>query len=196
MTDEIEITVDGRSFVGGVVAGLLLIAPNVTPLLFSGLQTAFIASNALYFQMTGLTVLFVTVLFSATAAEGGVQIHKESFYSSMSVFLLLAIVGYAAVPATAVLTGPGDTGQITGDNLRTATLDVDGMVCQGCRLTVKNYLESMPGTKRVTASLSKKEATVVYDSTKTSAQELANSKVFQGAYSATIKTDRAYEGAT
>ncbi|MDY6788880.1 MAG: heavy-metal-associated domain-containing protein, partial [Candidatus Nanohaloarchaea archaeon] len=67
---------------------------------------------------------------------------------------------------------------MTGDNLRETTLKVDGMTCQGCRMTVKNYLESIDGTKRVRVSLSDQTATVIYNSDKTSAEKLVNAKVF------------------
>ncbi|MFB6208418.1 MAG: heavy-metal-associated domain-containing protein [Candidatus Nanohaloarchaea archaeon] len=195
MTDTIEITVEGKSLAGGTIGGLLVAAPNVAPLLFTGLQTTYIASNALLFQFAGVTALIATILLSIDVVKNGVQLPKHSLYSGIAAFAVIAVLGYTIVPLSTALTSTSDT-EITGNNLRVATLDVEGMVCQGCRLTVKNYLESMTGTKKVTASLSKKQATVIYDSTKISAQELVDSKVFQGAYSATVKSDRKYENNT
>lgn len=195
MANEIEIMVDGKSLVGGLIGGLLFIAPNVTPFLFSGLQTAFIASNAFYFQLAGTAILLVITLFSVRVDANGIRVPRETLYSGLTAFLLIIMVGYVAVFAAA-FTDSGSTPQLSGEDLRLVTLDVDGMVCQGCRLTVKNYLESIEGTKKVTVSLSKRQATVVYDSTKLSAQELASSNVFQGAYTATVKTDKRYEDTT
>ncbi|MBS1263565.1 MAG: hypothetical protein MAG715_00748 [Methanonatronarchaeales archaeon] len=104
-------------------------------------------------------------------------------------------MGYAAVPVGAAINDSGGDAGLSGEDLRVATLDVEGMVCDGCRLTVKNYLESMDGTGEVTVSLPKKQVTVVYDSTRLSAQDIVESDVFQGAYSATLKDDGSYESA-
>ncbi|MDY6789013.1 MAG: heavy-metal-associated domain-containing protein, partial [Candidatus Nanohaloarchaea archaeon] len=135
----------------------------------------------------------LTVFQASRFTDDGVSIPRVSVYSAIAGFLIVGVAGYSAIPVASALQSGSSQQELEGDNLREATLSVDGMVCQGCKMTVKNYLESMEGTKQVRASLSEEKAWVVYDVDKTSAEKLADSKVFQGAYSATLMEDKKYK---
>ncbi len=56
--------------------------------------------------------------------------------------------------------------------VQTATLDVPGMTCSSCPITVKKALMKVDGVQQVKTSLEKKEAIVTFDDSKTSVEKL------------------------
>jgi mercuric ion binding protein len=54
----------------------------------------------------------------------------------------------------------------------TVTLDVPGMYCAACPITVKTSLDAVPGVAKVVVSLATKTATVTFDDAKTSVPAL------------------------
>lgn len=57
---------------------------------------------------------------------------------------------------------------------RTATLDVKGMTCSTCPLTVRQVLLKSPGVSDAKVNLKNAAATVTFDDATTSAERLAN----------------------
>lgn len=55
---------------------------------------------------------------------------------------------------------------------RTVTLDVSGMTCVTCPITVKKSLSRVDGVESVKVSFKDKQATVVFDDSKTTAEAL------------------------
>ena len=55
---------------------------------------------------------------------------------------------------------------------RTATLDVPGMTCSTCPITVKKALNKVSGVSKVDVSFEKKQAVVTYDDGKTNVEAL------------------------
>jgi copper chaperone CopZ len=191
MSETIEIQLDtfsiGLGALGGFIATLWSTAP-----LFLGTKAAILTQNQPLLIVIGLALGAVSAGYSVGINED-TFLNKTSLYSGLAAFLIIGFVGLTVTPLASALVGLESQQELTGDNLRTATIKVEGMVCQGCKRTVKNYLKSMDGTKRVDITLSEKKAEVIYDSDKTSAEELVNAKVFQGAYSATLEEDRRYQ---
>ncbi len=70
--------------------------------------------------------------------------------------------------------------------VKTVTLDVPGMYCAVCPITVKKALEKVPGVAKAKATLEKKEAVVTYDDAKTNIEKLLKATADAG-YPATIK---------
>lgn len=70
--------------------------------------------------------------------------------------------------------------------VRTVTLDVPGMYCPVCPITVRKSLEKVPGVVKASASLETKEATVSYDDAKTSVDALTKATGDAG-YPSTVK---------
>ena len=70
--------------------------------------------------------------------------------------------------------------------VQTVTLDVPGMTCSSCPITVKKALKKVDGVQQVTASFEKREAIVTFDDTKTSAEKLSLA-VTNAGYPATLK---------
>ncbi|MFB6114765.1 MAG: heavy-metal-associated domain-containing protein [Candidatus Nanohalobium sp.] len=193
MTDsKIEIELDEISLAGGLLGGILFAAPNLAPFILKATTSAILASRSMIFQILGASVGLGTLFLSIDWSRGG-KLSMKSLYSAIIPFLALAIIGFSAVPFASAI-GTSGNSKVTGENLKVVKLDVEGMICQGCRLTVKNYLQALDGTEKVTASLTKKQATVIYNSEKISAESIASSKVFRGAYSATISTVQKYQG--
>lgn len=56
--------------------------------------------------------------------------------------------------------------------LQTVALDVPGMTCVTCPITIKQSLKKVDGVKEVKASFAKKEAIVTFDDSKTSIAKL------------------------
>jgi len=68
---------------------------------------------------------------------------------------------------------------------RTTTLDVPGMTCPTCPITIRKSLEKMPGVDAVTWDVNQKTVTVKYDDAKTEPAALARASADAG-YPATI----------
>jgi copper chaperone CopZ len=192
MTDEIELTVDATTLLGGAVGAITATLWSTAPVFLSGSYVAAITSNQKLLVLLGSATLIGSLLYAADYRDN-FTVPTASLYSGIAAFLIVGIAGYGAAPVAAVLQGQATpTEQLAGDNLREATLAVDGVVCQGCRLTVTNYLSSMDGVEQVDVDIAEQETTVIYDGNVQSAQALANADVFEGAYDAAVAADNQY----
>lgn len=63
---------------------------------------------------------------------------------------------------------------------KTVTLDVPGMYCAACPITVKKALSKVPGVSKVDVSLEKKQAVVTFDDAKTNTQALVKATTDAG----------------
>lgn len=70
--------------------------------------------------------------------------------------------------------------------VQTVTLDVPGMTCSSCPITVKKALTKVDGVQQVKTSFEKREAVVTFDDKKTSAEKLI-SAVTDAGYPCTLK---------
>lgn len=70
--------------------------------------------------------------------------------------------------------------------VQTVTLDVPGMTCSSCPITVKKALTKVDGVQQVKASFEKREAVVTFDNSKTSVEKLSMATANAG-YPATLK---------
>ena len=73
--------------------------------------------------------------------------------------------------------------------VQTVTLDVPGMTCSSCPITVKKALSKVNGVQQVKASFEKREAMVTFDDQKTSAEKLSLASTNAG-YPATVKVTK------
>lgn len=69
---------------------------------------------------------------------------------------------------------------------RTVTLDVPGMTCEACPITVKKALMKVPGVANAEVSYEAKQAVVTYDDAKTSPDALMRATRNAG-YPSTVK---------
>ena len=69
---------------------------------------------------------------------------------------------------------------------KVAVLDVPGMFCSLCPITVKKALERVPGVVHAKADLATKRAEATYDPDKTSPEALAKA-VSEAGFPATVK---------
>lgn len=67
--------------------------------------------------------------------------------------------------------------------IRTATLDVPGMTCSTCPITVKKALNKVSGVSKVDISFEKKQAVVTYDDAKTNVESLVKATTDAGYFS-------------
>jgi len=72
---------------------------------------------------------------------------------------------------------------------KTVALDVPGMTCELCPLTVRKALQKVQGVEKVAVSYERKEAVVTFDDAKTSVEALMNATKDAG-YPATVKATR------
>lgn len=91
-------------------------------------------------------------------------------FRTFSVSLLLA-----ALSASAIAADP-----------KTVVLDVPGMNCALCPVSVKKALERVPGVRQASANLDRKTAEAAYDPDRTTAEALADA-VTRAGYPATIR---------
>lgn len=69
---------------------------------------------------------------------------------------------------------------------KTITLNVSGMTCELCPITVKKALQKVSGVSKVDVSFEKKEAIVTFDDSKTKLEALTKAAVNAG-YPSTVK---------
>ncbi len=74
----------------------------------------------------------------------------------------------------------------TAADTQTATLDVPGMTCGFCPITVRKALQKVPGVVKVQSSFETKTATVTFDPTKTSVKALTEATADAG-YPSSLK---------
>lgn len=91
----------------------------------------------------------------------------------LSALIVAAAAAFAALPAAAAL--------------RTVTLDVPGMACQLCPITVRKALERVPGVEKAEISFERKEAIVTFDDTKTDVDALLDATKNAG-YPSSLKS--------
>lgn len=70
-----------------------------------------------------------------------------------------------------LLTALGLSGGALADS-RTVTLEVPGMTCSACPITVKKALKDVSGVEKVAVTFQPKEAVVTFDDKKTSVEKL------------------------
>lgn len=88
---------------------------------------------------------------------------------------LLALSAAILLLASAAWAGP-----------RTVTLDVPGMTCSACPITVKKALTKVDGVSKVDVDFEKREAVVTFDDAKTSVAALTKATKDAG-YPSTVK---------
>lgn len=88
-----------------------------------------------------------------------------------SITLVIGTVGAASVAVAAK---------------QTVTLDVPGMTCSSCPVTVKKALMKVDGVQQTKTNFDKREAVVTFDDTKTSVSKLTAATANAG-YPVTLK---------
>ena len=73
--------------------------------------------------------------------------------------------------------------------VQTVTLDVPGMACSSCPITVKKSLTKVDGVQQVKTSFEKREAVVTFDDVKTSVEKLSLATANAG-YPAKVKVTK------
>jgi mercuric ion binding protein len=71
---------------------------------------------------------------------------------------------------------------------RTVTLDVPGMNCGMCPITVNKALKKVPGVKAAKADLDSRQAVVTYDDAKTAPEQLIKATTDAG-YPSTVRSE-------
>lgn len=72
---------------------------------------------------------------------------------------------------------------------KTVTLDVPGMTCETCPITVKLALNKVKGVSKVDVSFEKREAIVTFDDTTTTVEALTKATKDAG-YPSTVKVPK------
>lgn len=80
----------------------------------------------------------------------------------------------AAVVAALILSAPAWAA------LKTVTLNVSGMTCEACPITVKKALEKVPGVSKVDVHYEKKQVVVTYDDAKINVDALVKATTNAG----------------
>jgi len=70
---------------------------------------------------------------------------------------------------------------------KTVTLDIPGMDCEICPITVRVALKKLPGVISATATPETREEVVVYEDTKTNLKQIMNA-TRQAGYPSTVKS--------
>lgn len=89
--------------------------------------------------------------------------------------VLVTVIALSLAPAESALAAP-----------KTVTLDVPGMTCAACPITVKTALTKVEGVEKAEVSFEKKEAVVTFDDAKTKIEVLTEATKNAG-YPSTVK---------
>lgn len=188
---ELDLTALGAGLIGALVATASTLLPNLA---YLGQTGVLLAQNQLPLQLGGVALLLGAALIQARRTHGGWGLHGTVLRQGGATFLAaFLLISFVAVPVLASSGSDGDTRQLEGENLKVAYLEVDGMVCQGCQASINGFLRNQPGVRSTGIRLAKSGGPVVFDPSKTSAEELANGQIFQGYYSATVKRVEQYQ---
>ena len=76
----------------------------------------------------------------------------------------------------------------TAAEAQTVTLDVPGMTCKFCPITIRKALSKVPGVLEVQSDFETKTATVTFDPDKTSLSDLTAATANAG-YPSTVRTE-------
>lgn len=90
----------------------------------------------------------------------------------------------AAVVAMLVLTAPAWASP------KTVTLNVSGMTCEACPITVKKALQKVPGVSKIDVLFEKKQVVVTFDDSKTDTDALVKATTNAGYPSQPEKTGK------
>ena len=104
---------------------------------------------------------------------------RQPFISLFTALLLLN--PFAVIPAAEA-------------NLQTVVLDVPGMTCNFCPVTVRKALQKVPGVVEARADFESKTATVTFDPAKTTVQDLTTAVKNAGYEAIPKKTGTSDEG--
>jgi mercuric ion binding protein len=63
---------------------------------------------------------------------------------------------------------------------KTVTLDVSGMTCEACPITVKKALQKVPGVSKIDVLYEKKQVVVTFDDSKTNTEALVKATTNAG----------------
>ncbi|WP_437126210.1 mercury resistance system periplasmic binding protein MerP [Noviherbaspirillum album] len=126
---------------------------------------------------------FVLVLSNALAAAVHAAHWLLPHYSHPIGEIILKSIHSIALFAALALS----SGAFAG--VQTATLDVPGMTCASCPITVKKALMKVDGVQQVKASFEKREAVVTFDDSKVSVEKLSLASANAG-YPATVKASK------
>ena len=63
---------------------------------------------------------------------------------------------------------------------KTVTLNVSGMTCEACPVTVKKALQKVPGVSKIDVQYEKKQVVVTFDDTKTNVDALVKATTNAG----------------
>lgn len=85
------------------------------------------------------------------------------------------------------------TANISKENLRKLTLNIDGMFCVGCSRSIESAVSSMAGVPKADVKLREDSGQVIYDSSKVSKKEIVNHSIFS-TYPAEIVSDKKFKG--
>ena len=80
----------------------------------------------------------------------------------------------AAVVAMLALTAPAWASP------KTVTLNVSGMTCEACPVTVKKALQKVPGVSKIDVQYERKQVVVTFDDTKTNVDALVKATTNAG----------------
>lgn len=111
-------------------------------------------------------------------ADGACAVTKKSFLASRTFLIIVTMLALAmmAFPHYATIFYPKAEKQnvviVQSDNLQTATFHIKGMTCSGCEAHVNSELSKVNGMIDAKTSYAKATATVRFDKTKTSVENL------------------------
>jgi len=92
---------------------------------------------------------------------------------------------FSLLMLTAVMSATVHSVAMAAEN-KTVTLDVPGMTCKFCPITIRKALEKVPGVTEAKADYDSKTATVTYDPDKTNVEALTEATANVG-YPSSVK---------
>lgn len=173
MSEEIDINI--KNILMGLVAGLIAAAWVITPYFLPGKNLFFVTI------LLGIVILGV---YSASFKKKEFEINKskilQSGITALVIFFLFSYLAFPALAGSVFIINSNPTQTLNTGNLKTATINVPNMFCEGCVYSVTNALNGIDGVANVNVSLKTKQAIFTYDPAKTSPQQIVQNPVIQG----------------
>ncbi len=202
-TESARINASRKGQVGAVLAAIAASICCVGPLVLIGLGISGAwVSNLTALQPFRPYLMVVTIAFLAYAfysvyrkpkAEdcepGSLCANPKSEKMNKILLWLVTIIvlGLLAVPHfTSVISADNTTTVVESTDTREVVLDVAGMTCAACPVTIRKSLGNVEGVIEANVSYEDKNAVIRYDTTKTSTGELIEA-IRNAGYEATVR---------
>lgn len=178
-----------RGLLTGLIGGLISVICCIVPLflLLLGIWNlgliASMGAYRIYFIFLGLLFIILAVAIHIRMRRkrckcSSIQMLRQEskfVFTALALFLIIfGVINFLILPyATTIISAKSNVYEKTG-SLKQLKLKIDGMTCEGCAVAIESTLKSMKGVIDAKVSFAEGTATVLYDPSIISPQQIVD----------------------